>query len=103
MDVSFFGGAREYYHGGGTASRIPFFGLLKRVGKVHVVLIQNGQLNTLLPIIPKTIQPDSIIYTGGFADHDPLDISGFHHHWITHSEEFVEARKYINGIENLWN
>jgi transposase len=60
-----------------TAGKVPVFGLLKRGGKVHVVIIPNTKQNTLIPIIQQTIEPDSIVYTDGFLSYDALDVSEF--------------------------
>ncbi len=51
VDESFFGGSRKGKRGCGAAGKVPVFGLLKRDGKVHVVIIPNAQQNTLIPII----------------------------------------------------
>ena len=102
-DESYFGGTRKGKRGRGAAGKVPVFGLLKRGGKVHVVIIPNAQQNTLIPIIRRTIEPDSIVYTDGFLSYDALDVSEFRHHRINHSERFFEARNHINGIENFWN
>ena len=41
VDESYFGGSRKGKRGRGAAGKVPVFGLLKRGGKVHVVLIPN--------------------------------------------------------------
>ena len=103
VDESYFGGSSKGLRGRRAAGAVPVFGLLKRGGKIHVVIIPNTKQNTLIPIIRQTIEPDSIVYTDGFLFYDALDISEFRHHRINHSEKFIEARKHINGIENFWN
>jgi len=45
----------------------------------------------------------SIVYTDGYKSHDVLDTSTFHHERINHSEEFVDGKNHINGIENFWS
>ncbi len=91
VDESYFGGSRKGKRGRGAAGKVPVFGLLKRGGKVHVVIIPNAQQNTLIPIIRRTIEPDSIVYTDGFLSYDALDVSEFRHHRINRSEKFVVA------------
>jgi transposase len=103
VDKSYFGGSRKGKRGRGASGKAPVFGLLRRGGKVHVVIIPNARQNTLIPIIRKTIEPDSIVYTDGFLSYDAPDISGFRHQCINHSQKFVEARNHINGIENFRN
>lgn len=103
VDESYFGGARKGKRGRGAAGKVPVFDLLKRGGRVHAVMIPDAKAPTLMGIIRERIEPDSIVYTGGFGSYDMLDVSEFHHHRINHSEKFVEARNHINGIENFWN
>ena len=103
VDESYFGGIRKGKRGRGAAGKVPVFGLLKRGGKVYTAMIPNAKADTLLPIIQQTVKPDSIVYTDCFSAYDKLDVSGFHHVRINHSEKFAEAKNHINGIENFWN
>lgn len=104
LDESYFGGQRKGKRGRGAAGKVPVFGLLKRGGKVYAKMIPNASRETLLPIIKRHIIPDSIVYTDSWPAYDTLDVSGFQHHRINHSETFAEDRKkHINGIENFWN
>ena len=104
VDESYFGGARKGKRGRGAAGKVPVFGLLKRGGRVHAVIIPDAKSPTLIGIIRHRIQPDSIVYTDSFGSYDVLDVSEFHHVRVNHSETFVaDRRNHINGIENFWN
>jgi transposase len=103
VDESYFGGARKGKRGRGAAGKVPVFGLLKRGGKVHAMMIPDAKSLTLMGIIRERIKPDSIVYTDSFRSYDVLDVSEFHHHRINHSELFADAHNHINGIENFWN
>jgi transposase len=103
VDESYFGGHRKGKRGRGAAGKVPVFGLLKRGGKVHAVMIPDAKSLTLLGVIRERIQPDSIVYTDSFGSYDVLDVSEFHHHRINHAKLFVDERNHINGIENFWN
>lgn len=103
VDESYFGGRRKGKRGRGASGKVPVFGLLKRGGKVHAVVIPDAASRTLVPIIRARIMPDSIVYTDSFASYDVLDVSEFRHHRVNHSERFVDNRTHINGIENFWN
>lgn len=103
VDESYFGGHRKGKRGRGAAGKVPVFGLLKRGGLVHAVMIPDAKSPTLLGIIRERIKPDSIVYTDSFRAYDVLDVSEFQHHRINHSEEFADQRNHINGIENFWN
>jgi transposase len=103
VDESYFGGRRKGKRGRGAAGKVPVFGLLKRGGLVHTVMIQDTKSLTLMGIIRERIEPDSIVYTDSFRSYDVLDVSEFHHHRINHKERFAAERNHINGIENFWN
>lgn len=80
------------------------FGILKRGGRVYTALPPDLKRATLMPIIRQRVQPDSVVYTDGFSAYDKLDVAGFEHHRIDHSETLVsEAGAHINGIENFWS
>ena len=103
VDESYFGGRRKGKRGRGAAGKVPVFGLLKRGGKVHAVMIPDAKSKTLLGIMRQRILPDSVVYTDNFGSYDILDVSEFHHHRINHSKVFAIDRNHINGIENFWN
>lgn len=104
LDESYFGGHRKGKRGRGAAGKVIVFGLLKRGGKVHAIIVPDAKTSTLEPIIRQRIRPDSIVYTDGYKAYDVLDVSEFKHHRINHSEKFVEDKtNHINGIENFWN
>jgi len=103
LDESYFGGRRKGKRGRGAAGKIPVFGLLKRNGYVHAIMIPNASKETLFPIIQEKIRPHSIVYTDSFKAYDILDVSEFHHYRINHSELFADKNNHINGIENFWN
>ena len=103
LDESYFGGVRKGKRGRGAAGRIPVFGLLKRGCKVLALKVPNTRTETLFPIIKAKIKPDSVVYTDSFRAYGVLDVSGFHHERINHSELFADAQNHINGIENFWN
>lgn len=103
LDESYFGGHRKGKRGRGAAGKVPVFGLLKRGGKVHAVMIKRADRDTLMPIIKQRVKPDSVVYTDSFAVYDTLNVAGFRHYRINHREQFVARRTHINGIENFWN
>ncbi len=102
LDERYFGGQRKGKRGRGAAGKVPVFGLLKRRGKVYAVMIPNAKAATLLPIIGEKVTPDSILHTDGFKGYNALDLSGFRHYRINHSEHCVEQPNHMNGIENFW-
>lgn len=96
LDESYFGGRRKGRRGRGAGGKVPVFGLLKRNGYVHAMLIPNAASATLLPIIREKIRPHSVVYTDSFRAYDVLDVSEFHHYRINHSKLFAEKNNHIN-------
>jgi transposase len=103
LDESYFGGTRKGKRGRGAAGKVAVFGLLKRGGKVYTQIILDAKSDTLMPIIPEKIEPDSIVYTDCWRGYNALDVSEFKHFRINHSTLFAEKHNHINGIENFWN
>lgn len=103
VDESYFGGHRKGKRGRGAGGKVAVFGLLKRRGRVHAVMIPNVRSGTLMPIMRRKIQPHSVVYTDAFHSYDVLDVSEFHHRRIDHGKGFGRGRTHINGIENFWN
>ena len=87
--------------GRGAAGTVPLFGLLKRHGKVYVVIIANARSDTLIPMIRDKIGPASVVYTVSFRSHDVLAVAEFKHHRINHSKLFADKPAHINGIANF--
>jgi len=102
-DESYFGGVRKGRRGRGAGGKVPVFGLLKRAGKVHAVMIADARSATLAGIIRDCVRPESVVYTDSFASYNVLDVSEFLHKRVNHTENFVANGAHINGIENFWN
>jgi transposase len=103
IDESYFGGTRKGKRGRGAAGKVAVFGMLKRHEKVYTVILRDTSANMLMYEIANKIKLQSIVYTDNYQSYNALDVSGFHHHRINHSEEFADKKNHINGIENFWN
>lgn len=103
LDESYFGGVRKGKRGRGAGGKTAVFGLLKRNGKVFVVVVKDTKTDTLMPIITSKVKPDSIVYTDSYKSYNALDVSDFKHFRINHSKEFAKDHNHINGIENFWS
>jgi transposase len=104
VDESYFGGRRKGKRGRGAAGKVPVFGILKRGGKVYTQVIEDAKAKTLMPIIKRRVQPDSIVYSDTFRSYNSLAVEGYRHVRINHSQAFATSkRNHINGIENFWN
>ena len=105
IDESYFGARRvRGKRGRGARGKIPVFGLLKRAGKVHTVIIKNCKKEQLLPIIKGKILEGSTVYSDGWKSYDGLVLNGYKHYRIYHSKnEFARGKNHINGIESFWS
>lgn len=103
LDESYFGGQRKGKRGRGAVGKVAVFGILKRHGRVYTIVVENTKQDTLLTVIKRKIMPDSIVYTDCYKSYDVLDVSGFTHQRINHSQLFADRQNHINGIENFWN
>ena len=105
IDESYFGARRvRGKRGRGARGKIPVFGLLKRAGKVHTVIIKNCDKKQLLPIIKGKILEGSTVYSDGWKSYDGLVLNGYKHYRIYHSKnEFARGKNHINGIESFWS
>ena len=78
------------------------FGILKRGGKVYTQIVLDTKTNSLMPIVRRKIEPDSIVYTDCWRSYNALDVSEFKHYRINHSKLFAQKQNHINGIENFY-
>ncbi len=93
LDESYFGGVRKGKRGRGAAGKVAVFGILKRGGKVYTQIVLDAKANTLMPIIRRKIEPDSIVYTDCWRSYNALDVSEFKHYRINHSRLFAKKEK----------
>jgi len=105
IDESYFGSRRRGDpRGRSTARKIPVVGILKRRGIVYTEIIPDASRRSLMPVIAGLIEKSrSNIYTDKWKSYDGLVLSGYKHHRINHSKEFVKNHNHINGIESFWS
>jgi transposase len=105
IDESYFGPRRQRgKRGRGASHKIVVLGLLKRQGKVFTQIIPNASRKAIMPIVRRTVQSGSDIYTDGWRSYDALAIYGYNHKKVKHTEnEFAVGDKHINGIESFWS
>ena len=73
LDESCFGARRVCgKRGRGVAGKTRVFGVLKRKGKVFVMVVTNCSREELMPIIQVEILEGSTIYTDGWKAYDGL-------------------------------
>ena len=75
LDESYFGGARKGKRGRGAAGKVAVFGILKRGGKGYTKIVMNTKTETLMPLITRKLEPDSVVYTDCYRSYNALDVS----------------------------
>lgn len=105
IDESYFGSRHlGDPRGRSTAAKIPVIGLLKRNGLVYTEVLPDASRASIMPIITRLIHKSkSNIYTDKWRSYDGLVFSGYKHHRINHSKQFVRSHNHINGIESFWS
>jgi transposase len=105
IDESYFGSRHiGDKRGRGAPNKIPVIGILKRKGKVYATVIPDVSSKTLVPIIEKLVANSKTnVFTDKWRSYDGLVLSGYKHHRINHSQEFVRSHNHINGIESFWS
>jgi transposase-like protein len=89
----------------------PGLGMLQRNGEVVIQMLSNVQQVTIQPVITKTVQVCSLIYTDEYDIYDRLPDWGYAHKSVNHSageyardedgDGFFEV--HINTLEGFWS
>jgi transposase-like protein len=89
----------------------PGLGMLQRNGEVVIQMLSNVQQVTIQPVITKTVQVGSLIYTDEYDIYDRLPDWGYAHKSVNHSageyardedgDGFFEI--HINTLEGFWS
>jgi len=105
IDESYFGPKRQRgKRGRGAGNKIIVLGLRKRNGKVFAEIVPHASKEELLPIIRRTVESGSDIYTDGWRSYDALAVYGYNHKKVNHhKDEFARGDVHINGIESFWS
>jgi len=105
IDESYFGARRiKGRRGRGALGKTIVFGIFRRNGKVYTEIVPNCARKTLQAVIRGRIELESIIHSDGWRGYDGLVDLGYKKHFrVNHgSNEFVQKRSHINGIESFW-
>src|ERR1035437_9176980 len=79
---------------------IQVFGILKRKGEVYTHIIEKADRNTLFPIIHMIVEPGTTIFTDKWTGFNGLEVDGYIHKPVNHSEGFVgKDGAHTAGVE----
>jgi transposase-like protein len=105
IDESYFGARRiKGRRGRGALGKTIVFGIFKRNGKVYTEIVPNCARKTLQAVIRGRVELESVIHSDGWRGYDGLVDLGYKKHFrVNHgSDEFVQGKSHINGIESFW-
>ena len=89
----------------------PIFGLFQRNGDVVIQMVPNVQQATIQPIVTRTVQAGSRLYTDEFDIYHRLTEWGYDHKTVNHSQgEYARDEDgdgfhevHVNTLEGFWS
>ncbi len=89
----------------------PIFGMIERGGLVSIQMLENVKIKTIEPIIKRTIEKGSLVYTDEYSIYNRLTRWGYEHKTVNHSrgeyardedgDGFCEV--HVNTMEGFWS
>lgn len=85
--------------------------MVQRSGEIAIMMLENVQQITISPIIRKTIEPGTLIYTDEYNIYSRLGEWGYGHKTVCHANgEFARdedgdgrCEVHVNTIEGFWS
>lgn len=112
VDEMFIGGEAKNKHsnkknknerGGTLHEKQPVLGMKERGGNVVAKVVPNRNKETILPIVHRTVENDSKVYTDEYTAYKDLRYN-YEHQKVNHgAKEYVNQMAHTNGIENFWS
>jgi transposase-like protein len=89
----------------------PIFGMFQRAGQVVIQMLENVKQVTIGPLIKRTIDPGSIVYTDEYDIYNRLNDWGYTHETVCHAAgEFARdgdgdgfCEVHVNTLEGFWS
>jgi transposase-like protein len=89
----------------------PIFGMIQRTGQVVIRMLADVKQATIAPLIRRTIEKDTVIYTDEYNIYSRLKGWGYKHRTVCHAAgEFARdedgdgfCEVHVNTIEGFWS
>jgi transposase-like protein len=92
--------------GVGGQGKVAVHGMLERgdggASRVQVSVVPNTQKATIKPILDKSVEIGSTLYSDTAMQYLKLD-SDLLHEMVDHAIEYVRGKVHTNGMENFWS
>jgi transposase-like protein len=103
-DETYVGARKPGTRGRGASGKTIVAGVVERQGGVNVSVVPNVKSDTLLPVIAKTTEPDTTIYTDDMPSYNKLQRMGYDHKVIKHyAHIYVEGDVHTGTIDGFWS
>ena len=104
VDETYVGGKAKGKRGRGADKKTSVVGLVERKGSVIAMVTKNTKSSTVMPLINKNIQKDSLVMTDEYRSYNKIYKNGYSHQTVNHGKkEYVKGLAHTNTIEGFWS
>lgn len=113
LDEMYLGGKEKWKHaskhvegtqGRSTKTKQPIFGMIERNGEARIVMVDNAQSKTLLPIIKRYVKEHTELFTDELEAYRKVVENGYSHNVVYHkANEYVNGKASTNCVEGFWS
>ena len=113
LDEMYLGGKEKWKHmskhvegtqGRSTKIKQPIFGMIERGGEARILMVDNAQSKTLMPIIKAYVKANSNLFTDELSTYNDVLEHGYKHAIVYHkANEYVNGKASTNCVEGYWS
>ena len=103
-DETYVGGKAHGKRGLDAENKTPVFGAVQRKGKLKAIADPDTKSKTVLPIVDKTVERGTQVYTDEYLVYNRLTRMGYNHSRVLHSHNnYAIGNVHTNTIEGFWS